>query len=342
MRDGIRLAADLYSASPEPETTPLPVLLERTPYGRPRAARFGPGPQRRARPAARGHRPALHRSPLPRRTAGLPGPGRLRGHVREVPRRGPGRRGHDRLAPEAAVVRRQGRDDGGVLLSPRPGSSGRRRGDRAGRHVPGLWRFLLRVRRGDADGRRLRAEAGDLGTAACRAQPGGGGGSGAGRATAAGGRDGLVRRDAVAPRLHAAAAPVGVRGLPAGAVAPGHLRGLLPQPGDLRTRLLRPLPGRAEPAHGQLVRPLRPLHHRELHRPAGAEVGTFLPGHGPLDARTPLRDVRRRRGLRSTGDPGRQPRPVVPGVPPPLVRPGAGPGERLRPPGGPVLPDGRR
>ncbi|WP_328500186.1 CocE/NonD family hydrolase [Streptomyces sp. NBC_00457] len=34
MRDGIRLAADLYSASPEPETTPLPVLLERTPYGR--------------------------------------------------------------------------------------------------------------------------------------------------------------------------------------------------------------------------------------------------------------------------------------------------------------------
>ncbi|WP_210569816.1 CocE/NonD family hydrolase [Streptomyces sp. GESEQ-4] len=34
MRDGIRLAADLYSASPEPETTALPVLLERTPYGR--------------------------------------------------------------------------------------------------------------------------------------------------------------------------------------------------------------------------------------------------------------------------------------------------------------------
>lgn len=34
MRDGITLAADLYSASPEPETTALPVLLERTPYGR--------------------------------------------------------------------------------------------------------------------------------------------------------------------------------------------------------------------------------------------------------------------------------------------------------------------
>ena len=34
MRDGIRLAADLYSASPEPEATALPVLLERTPYGR--------------------------------------------------------------------------------------------------------------------------------------------------------------------------------------------------------------------------------------------------------------------------------------------------------------------
>ncbi|WP_346138659.1 CocE/NonD family hydrolase [Streptomyces coeruleofuscus] len=34
MRDGIQLAADLYSASPEPETTALPVLLERTPYGR--------------------------------------------------------------------------------------------------------------------------------------------------------------------------------------------------------------------------------------------------------------------------------------------------------------------
>ncbi|MEU6474473.1 CocE/NonD family hydrolase [Streptomyces massasporeus] len=34
MRDGARLAADLYSASPEPEATPLPVLLERTPYGR--------------------------------------------------------------------------------------------------------------------------------------------------------------------------------------------------------------------------------------------------------------------------------------------------------------------
>ncbi|MGW3940420.1 CocE/NonD family hydrolase [Streptomyces phaeochromogenes] len=34
MRDGVRLAADLYSASPEPEATVLPVLLERTPYGR--------------------------------------------------------------------------------------------------------------------------------------------------------------------------------------------------------------------------------------------------------------------------------------------------------------------
>ncbi|QPP05272.1 CocE/NonD family hydrolase [Streptomyces bathyalis] len=34
MRDGILLAADLYSASPAPEATPLPVLLERTPYGR--------------------------------------------------------------------------------------------------------------------------------------------------------------------------------------------------------------------------------------------------------------------------------------------------------------------
>jgi len=34
MRDGIHLAADLYSASPEPEATALPVLLERTPYGR--------------------------------------------------------------------------------------------------------------------------------------------------------------------------------------------------------------------------------------------------------------------------------------------------------------------
>lgn len=34
MRDGSRLAADLYSASAEPEATALPVLLERTPYGR--------------------------------------------------------------------------------------------------------------------------------------------------------------------------------------------------------------------------------------------------------------------------------------------------------------------
>jgi uncharacterized protein len=34
MRDGVRLAADLYSASPGPEAEPLPVLLERTPYGR--------------------------------------------------------------------------------------------------------------------------------------------------------------------------------------------------------------------------------------------------------------------------------------------------------------------
>ncbi|MEU5980244.1 CocE/NonD family hydrolase [Streptomyces sp. NPDC047315] len=40
VRDGVRLAADLYSAAAEPETTPLPVLLERTPYGRraPRAS----------------------------------------------------------------------------------------------------------------------------------------------------------------------------------------------------------------------------------------------------------------------------------------------------------------
>ncbi|MFF3830547.1 CocE/NonD family hydrolase [Streptomyces sp. NPDC002458] len=34
MRDGILLAADLYSASADPEVTALPVLLERTPYGR--------------------------------------------------------------------------------------------------------------------------------------------------------------------------------------------------------------------------------------------------------------------------------------------------------------------
>ncbi|MEU1576729.1 CocE/NonD family hydrolase [Streptomyces collinus] len=34
MRDGVALAADLYSAVPTPETTARPVLLERTPYGR--------------------------------------------------------------------------------------------------------------------------------------------------------------------------------------------------------------------------------------------------------------------------------------------------------------------
>ncbi|MEU2747434.1 CocE/NonD family hydrolase [Streptomyces collinus] len=34
MRDGVALAADLYSAAPMPETTARPVLLERTPYGR--------------------------------------------------------------------------------------------------------------------------------------------------------------------------------------------------------------------------------------------------------------------------------------------------------------------
>ncbi|MEV7064561.1 CocE/NonD family hydrolase [Streptomyces collinus] len=34
MRDGVALAADLYSAAPSPETTARPVLLERTPYGR--------------------------------------------------------------------------------------------------------------------------------------------------------------------------------------------------------------------------------------------------------------------------------------------------------------------
>lgn len=34
LRDGVQLAADLYSAAPDPEATPLPVLLERTPYGR--------------------------------------------------------------------------------------------------------------------------------------------------------------------------------------------------------------------------------------------------------------------------------------------------------------------
>ncbi|MFJ7296539.1 CocE/NonD family hydrolase [Streptomyces collinus] len=34
MRDGVALAADLYSAAPAPETTARPVLLERTPYGR--------------------------------------------------------------------------------------------------------------------------------------------------------------------------------------------------------------------------------------------------------------------------------------------------------------------
>jgi hypothetical protein len=34
VRDGVRLAADLYSASPDPQASPLPVLLERTPYGR--------------------------------------------------------------------------------------------------------------------------------------------------------------------------------------------------------------------------------------------------------------------------------------------------------------------
>ncbi|SCK26873.1 CocE/NonD family hydrolase [Streptomyces sp. WMMB 322] len=34
MRDGVGLATDLYSASPEPDASPLPVLLERTPYGR--------------------------------------------------------------------------------------------------------------------------------------------------------------------------------------------------------------------------------------------------------------------------------------------------------------------
>ncbi|MEW2396716.1 CocE/NonD family hydrolase [Streptomyces sp. NPDC046862] len=34
MRDGVRLAADLYTASPGPEVPALPVLLERTPYGR--------------------------------------------------------------------------------------------------------------------------------------------------------------------------------------------------------------------------------------------------------------------------------------------------------------------
>ena len=107
-----------------------PVLLERTPYGR-RARRDPTGPQRRPVPQPEEIARLLHRRRLPRGPAGLPGPRRLRGGVREVPRRGPGRGGHGRVAHGPAVVRRQGRDDRGVLLRSRPGGRG-------SRGVPGL------------------------------------------------------------------------------------------------------------------------------------------------------------------------------------------------------------
>ncbi|GAA3355375.1 hypothetical protein GCM10017744_017680 [Streptomyces antimycoticus] len=42
--------------------------------------------------------------------------------------------------------------------------------------------------------------------------------------------------------------------------------GVLAPAGHLRARPLRPLPGCADPAHVELVRPVCALHHRELHR----------------------------------------------------------------------------
>ena len=120
------------------------------------------------------------------------------------------------------------------------------------------------------------------------------------------------------------------------------VRRVLAQPA-IYGRGLRPLPGRAEPALRQLVRPVCALHHRELHAPLRqAEEAPSYPGDGPLDARPPLRDVRRRRGLRSGRD-------ALDGGTPRRTWTSAAAGStghwaatRARTPRRPVLPDGRR
>ena len=155
----------------------------------------------------------------------------------------------------------------------------------------------------------------------------------------------MVPRHALAARRLAAPRDAGVRGLSAAPVGARRVRRVLAAAGPLRPWLLRPVPRRAEPAHGELVRPLRPYGDRELPAARRDQVQPGVPRHRAVDPWRAQRPSLRGHRLRPGGDPRRQPRRRLLGVPRPMVRPaprrGAGPYAGSARPAGPVLRDGR-
>lgn len=346
MRDGVHLAADLYSASPEPEATALPVLLERTPYGR--RTQRGSDQDRSDAPVPQPEDIARHFTEARYHVVRQDCRGRGDSEGTFVKYLGEGPDGADTIA----WIRNQPWCDGRVVMT----------GVSYSAHVQAA---------AAAEGTQgLAAMFQDSGGFSCAYDAGMrmGGAFELKQVTWA------LRHALQSPE--AAADPV-LREALLRVDVPGWFGAMPWRPGCTPLRHLSAyedflLEQWRQDTFGDFYRtpalygrgfygrfPDAPsLHMGSWYDPyvrstienftaPGTEVCALLPGHGPLDARAPLRDARRRSGLRTASDTGRQPRPVLPGIPPPLVRPRAGPGGRgesggRRPSRRPVLPDGRR
>ena len=159
MGDGVHLATDIHLPDGD---GPFPVILERTPYGRPRPAGARSRPrterQRRARKLAAYFRRMAMRSSIRTRAAAT-APRAVSSNIcpmartASTPVRGWSRR----------LVRRTHLHDGPVLCGAHAGGAGLPRPAGTGGAGAGLWRFRQRVEVRHPPVGCVRAEAGDLG-----------------------------------------------------------------------------------------------------------------------------------------------------------------------------------
>ena len=175
MRDGIRLATDVYLPD---GAGPFPVILERTPYGRQETSRSEITAADPHAGVARRNRRVFHRAWLCRRLSGHPRSLRIRGRVRQVLVGRRGRLRHLRLAAGATLVRWPDLHHGPVLCGAHAGRAWLSESARSGGAGAGLRRLrqFLEVRHPPI--RRVRNEAGVMGLSQCPGVARGDGGSG--------------------------------------------------------------------------------------------------------------------------------------------------------------------
>ena len=226
MRDGVRLATDVYLPARDGRPLPgrLPVLLHRTPYDK---------RSRRASEISAADRTPMLQADLACRLArggyvvafqDCRGRHRFGGRVHQVHRRGGGRLRYDRVAGSAAVGGRPRRHVRSLLLRPHADGGGVPGAARARRHDPRLRRLLRCLPGRHPAGRRLRAEAGDVGLQPRQGEPAREVRPRCRRRTRRRGHPVLVQGHAVERGQQSRCRCPGVRELLAGAVARGVLR----------------------------------------------------------------------------------------------------------------------